>query len=243
MIPQFEALSRRIGRFPIETPAAALAAAAVALAALALPDWRFENAITASGLPAIMPAAQPPLGQAARLLVALLLAGGAVAAVWFGLRALDRKPVDDAFPAFRAADFHPDAPRRRPILAGAEFGAPVVDLPPIETHGARRNPIVDSLPSFLTPQPPEIGNFVPEPVISSEPQDADFEELEEDWDTNDAVMTDASTDSDDLPNLMARLETGLARIGSIPRPGPASAAREQLSRALEELDRASARGR
>lgn len=258
-----EALSRRIGRFPIELPAAALAAVAVALATMALPDWRFESAITASGLPAVIPAAQPPLGQTARLLVALLLAGASFTAVWLGLRALDRKPVGDDFPTFRAADLHPDAPRRRPILAEAEFGAPADDLPPIETQIARKRTIAEPLPSFLAPQPQGFDGFVPEPASASEPQDADFEELEpeEVRDVDDAdpffaplprqelpaflnsEAAGANRDPDDLASLMERLEKGLARTGSKPVPGPADAARQQVSRALGELGRVSARGR
>ena len=264
MIPQLEVLSRRVGRFPIELPAAALTAVAVALVTMALPDWRFEGAVAASGLPAIVPAAQPPLGGTARLLVALLLAGVSFAIVWFGLRALDPKLANDDFPAFRAADLHPDAPRRRPILAGAEFGAPADDLPPIEMQIARKRTITEPLPSFLAPQPSEIGDFVPESADASEPQDADFEELEpeevrdtEDSDpffaplakelpaflNSDAAAAEATGDPDDLASMMARLETGLVRTGSKPTPGPANAAREQVSRALGELDRASARGR
>ena len=57
MNPQLEALQRRVGGYPIELPAAALMAGAVLLATIALPDWRFERAVAATGLPAILSAA------------------------------------------------------------------------------------------------------------------------------------------------------------------------------------------
>ena len=174
--PIIEALQRRVGHFPIELPAAALAAAAVAFVTVALPDWRFESAVAASGLGGILEAARPPLGQTARLVAALVLGGLSFLAVWFGLRALDRKPVASDFPAFRAADLHPDAPRRRPILAGAEFGGVVDPLPSIEEQIGRRKLVLsDPLPSFLAPQPAAIGDFVPAP----QPEDAEYVELTE----------------------------------------------------------------
>lgn len=174
----FEKLQRRIGGFPIEYPAAALMAGAVAFCVLAAPDWRFESAVNASGLPGIVAAAQPPLGTTARILAAVALAALSFLAVWFGLRALDARPEASDFPAFRAADLHPDAPRRRPILAGAEFGAPADDLPPIEEQVNRRKPLItEPMPSFLAPQPPVIADFMHEPVAEPE-----YIEIEEDAD-------------------------------------------------------------
>ena len=170
MNPQLEALQRRVGGYPIELPAAALMAGAVLLATIALPDWRFERAVAATGLPAILSAAQPPLGGTARVLAGLVLAAFAFALVWLGLRALDDEPEDqDDFPSFRAADLHPDAPRRRPILAGAEFGEPVETLPPIETQLARKRVVAaEPLPAFLEPRPVPAA----EPTQAAEPVEA-----------------------------------------------------------------------
>ncbi len=158
----FEKLQRRIGGFPIEYPAAAMMGLAVAFATLALPDWRFEAAVNATGLPGIVSAAQPPLGTTARMLAALVLGALSALAVWFALRALDPKPQATDFPAFRAADLHPDAPRRRPINAGAEFGAPVDDLPSIEEQLGSRRPaiVVDPMPSFLSPDVKQPDGFI-----------------------------------------------------------------------------------
>lgn len=313
MNEMLQTLSRRIGAFPIELPAAAMLAGAVALSTLALPDWRFEGAVAATGLPALVSAAQPPLGWTARLLVAAILAALAFAATWTGLRALDRKPEPGDFPSFRAADLHPDAPRRRPILAGAEFGAPADDLPPIETQLARkRPPIAETLPSFLAPQPPEIAEFVPEtiepepapvvepvpvaerapavdpeptfvsestplaeptpasepapvaeresifdvrpapapadPFLSSEvapklPSFMSFEGFDEEEPPANSAVKRVAREPEELSQLMARLEGGIARRGGKPVAGPAGPAREELSRALDDLDRTAARRR
>lgn len=175
MTADLKTLQRRIGAFPIELPAAAALAFAVALATMALPDWRFESAVRMSGLPALVSAAQPPLGTTARVLVALILSAFAFAAVFVGLRALDRQAAPTDFPAFRTEDLHPDAPRRRPILAGAEFGSPDDDLPPIEAQLARgKVRVSDPMPSFMAPQPPEAVDFM------NPPEDADYKEIEED---------------------------------------------------------------
>lgn len=162
MNPFIQKLQRRVGRFPIELPAAAAMALAVAFVTVTLPDWRFERAVAATGLANVFSAASPPLGLTARIVAALGLAVAAFLAVRYGLRALDRKPQESDFPAFRAADLHPDAPRRRPILAGAEFGKVAEETPP-----ARKRALVsEPLPSFLAPQPAEIGDFVPELAVA-----------------------------------------------------------------------------
>lgn len=282
MTPMLQSLSRRVGRFPIELPAAAMLAFAVAFVTLALPDWRFARMVGMTGLPSILSAAEPPLGLTARILVALVLAGIAFAAAWAGLRAIDQvePEEEDDFPSFRAADLHPDAPRRRPILAGAEFGMPADDLPPIETQPARKRVLdTESLPSFLAPQPPEIGDFVPEtsepeppksttrePVLREPAPDApsadesvdpflapklkptlpsfmSFEGFEEEELPANSAVKRVAREPEDLPHLMTRFEKGLSRRDGKPVPGAAGPAREQIGRALDDLDRASARRR
>jgi hypothetical protein len=174
--PFITQLQRRVGRFPIEIPAAAALAFAVAMLVVALPDWRFESGVAATGLGNVLPAAQPPLGTTARIVVALVLAAMAFLVALFGLRALDGKPDTSDFPAFRAADLHPDAPRRRPILAGAEFGTPVDEPAP---PARRRALVAETLPSFLAPQPPQIADLVPEPeMFPAKKKRADHDEID-----------------------------------------------------------------
>lgn len=114
---------------------ALLGAGAVGFVFYAMPDALFAEAVAVSGLPQVLPAAQPPLGLTARIAAA---AGGAVvtfAAIWFLLRALaPKKPkpkqkqgpveIEIAPPKLRKADAHPDAPSRRPLFAGLDLGEP-----------------------------------------------------------------------------------------------------------------------
>lgn len=231
-----EALQKRIGNFPIELPAAAMLAGAIALVTLALPTWRFESAVVASGLPSLVGAAQPPLGETARIVVAIGLSVLSFVSVWLGLRALDRRPVPKDFPSFRAADLHPDAPRRRPILAGAEFGVPNDDLPSIEEQiGRAARAPSDPLPSFLAPRPPRTDT---DEVL----------ELTDALGESDASAVDAAISpeegDDAVGDLVARLEDGIERRGSRPVwPIPTEANREELRRALGDLNRMAGRGR
>ena len=277
-------LQRRVGRFPIELPAAAALAVAVAFLTVALPDWRFERAVAASGLGNVLSAAQPPLGTTARIVVALVLAALSFLAAWFALRALDGRPETSDFPAFRAADLHPDAPRRRPILAGAEFGAPVAGPEPA-VPGRRRALVSEPMPSFLAPQPPQIGDFTPDPepvatetretVEEPRPPAPEFVERDPEHDAfaappaiapeadvpsflqaprpeaafdesaDFARSADASSDEDaaeedtSVSDLMARLESGIARHGGRPPAGAKGPAQDELRRAMLDLDRLS----
>lgn len=210
-------LQRRVGRFPIELPAAAALAIAIAFLTVALPDWRFERAVSATGLGNVLSAAQPPLGTTARIVAALALAVLSFLGVWLGLRALDGKPEASDFPAFRAADLHPDAPRRRPILAGAEFGAPA-DEPAAPPR--RRSLVSEPLPSFLAPQPPRIADLVPEPELF--PAKKKRDELTETDETADArTGSEPSPDSVQAPSAQtpsARPEETPAKVPSFLQP-------------------------
>lgn len=211
-------------------------AGAIALVTLALPTWRFESAVVASGLPALVGAAEPPLGETARIVVAIGLSVLSFVSVWLGLRALDRRPAPKDFPSFRAADLHPDAPRRRPILAGAEFGVPNDDLPSIEEQiGLAPRAPSDPLPSFLAPRPPRADTDV---VL----------ELTDALGESDASAVDNAISpekgDDAVGDLVARLEDGIERRGSRPVwPIPTEANREELRRALGDLNRMAGRAR
>ena len=115
---------------------AAFAAGAVGFALFALPDGLFAGAVEASGLPSVLPAAQPPLGATARFAAIGAAAAATFLMVWLLLRSLGGKPaqpkrrsgpveIDVPLPRIRRADAHPDAPARRPILAGLELGVPL----------------------------------------------------------------------------------------------------------------------
>lgn len=121
---------------PIAPVIAGLLGGAVALGVLVVPMPVLEALVMDSGLPAILSAAEPPLGFTARAMGALG-AGGAVASFsWFALFVLiggravtigGSGEVDfDAVPTpvLRRADAHPDAPPRPPLLATRDLGRP-----------------------------------------------------------------------------------------------------------------------
>ncbi|MEN2746936.1 hypothetical protein [Sphingomonas sp. T9W2] len=111
----------------------------VALVIALLPVWRIEAAVEASGLPALLPAAAPPLGMTARIMLMLaaatLIAGPLWIGLWLLLPAKRRRRAAGAEPSVRRADAHPDAPPRPPVRAARDLGKPFLDpLDPVETE-------------------------------------------------------------------------------------------------------------
>lgn len=106
-------------------------AAVLGLSSLALAPAVLERLVAATQLDRLLPAAAPPLGQTARLALALGLAalGGLIG--WaFGARLSARArraraPFEaatiDEPPHLRARDRHPDAPARWPLSASSEL--------------------------------------------------------------------------------------------------------------------------
>jgi hypothetical protein len=181
----------------IDNGVAALSAFSAGFLAFAMPENVFSRLIVASRIPQFLASAQPPLGLKARLVVVALVAIVAYAFVWSMLRALDKittpaeveaeedgEPEYEA-PRLRRADAHPDAPSRRPLLAGSELGEPA-ELDEYEIPAEAAQPWLSeevapafepapifpsrrrSTPGFLVPQDeaPE-----PEPIAASAPAD------------------------------------------------------------------------
>lgn len=169
---------------------AALAAASAGFVVYAMPESLFSGLIQASRLPDLLPAAQPPLGDTARLAVVGTAALFVFAAVWALLAALDHVPAgrrsetapeaeaetEAETPRLRRADAHPDAPARRPLLA-RDLGEPL-ELDQVAPSEPEQQPFGDDgdrpLPGFLIPQ-------APEPVAAAEsepePEPAQHEDL------------------------------------------------------------------
>lgn len=146
----------------------------VALAALAVPMPVLEALVMGSGIPAILAAAEPPLGFTARSAIALGSGGFVGLSSWFGLSALlgtrfatlqDENASDAiATPVIRRADAHPDAPPRPPLLATRDLGAPFDPRPavqPVPVVVAPAGPVERALPKDLD-QP--LSAFDPEAV-------------------------------------------------------------------------------
>jgi hypothetical protein len=141
----------RFNRIPgkgglLDSGLAALAALSGGFLIYAMPDGLFSRIVVASRLPQFLAAAQPPLGMKARLAVIAIVALVIYAFVWSLMRALDglgRKPAaaapvfadaeeESLAPRLRRADAHPDAPSRRPLLAGRDLGEPEFEEEPLE---------------------------------------------------------------------------------------------------------------
>jgi hypothetical protein len=228
----------------LDAAMAALAASAVAFVVYAMPDREFGALVEMSGLPQILPAAQPPLGTTARF-AALAAAGAATfALVWLVLRALapKKKPASKAAaepveielaPKLRRADAHPDAPSRRPIFAGHDLGEPAYE-------DVSFTPLADEAEAEVAAAPE------PEP----EPAAADVPEEERPVITTASVL--AEPEPATIPELMQRLELGLLRRQPIRWPiseAPKRADAEQplqidarLRTAIEDLQQLARRG-
>lgn len=115
-------------------------AALFGLCSLAVGSDVLERVVTLLGIDRLVPAAAPPLGQTARLLLAMGMAGvGEIAGLmlggWLAARSRRRKmpqrlvepgerEASDriAMPPVRARDRHADAPPRRPLSAVDDLG-------------------------------------------------------------------------------------------------------------------------
>lgn len=109
---------------------AVLGGAAIAVAAALMPPAMLEGLVRNGGIAALIPAAAPPLGSAARAVLAL--GGGAVAAamIWSALYLLFGQGgllAGEGKPVVRRADAHPDAPPRWPMSA-ADLGTPLMEV-------------------------------------------------------------------------------------------------------------------
>lgn len=96
----------------------------LALAVLFMPAPVLDDLVAASGLGGLVAGAEPPVGTAGRLTLALGLGVGVGAVGWAALFLLfgtggvfAREGGQDGMPQVRRADAHPDAPPRKPLSA------------------------------------------------------------------------------------------------------------------------------
>jgi len=161
----FNDLTRGLGRNAFDLPVAGLAALAVAFVAFAMPADLLGRLVSATGLPHLLAAAEPPLGLKARGAIGIAGAIAAFVLVFMTMRMLDRsgrkrprpepEPMvgEEDRPRLRRRDLHPDAPVCRPISASRDFGEPAPP-PYLPTHRAY------AIGSLFSPTP------AIEPIIS-----------------------------------------------------------------------------
>jgi hypothetical protein len=216
---------------PLDLGVAALAAVSTGFVAFAMPEDLFSAMVSASHLPDLVAAAAPPLGNTARY--AVMGAGAALAFLvsWSLLRALDgssaprsarptAKQAEPDAPRVRRADFHPDAPARRPLFAGADLGEPdVYELDTLETNAAmpaEPAPSEFDLEPFAAAEPAPPAGRLPrfmaaedeEPVPHRNPVVPPAQKM------SDAPLAlrlpeQPTESSDSIGSLMSRLERGL----------------------------------
>ncbi|MEA3053490.1 MAG: hypothetical protein QOG72_2393 [Sphingomonadales bacterium] len=207
---------------------AALAAVSAGFVVFAMPEPVFSGLIEATRLPDLVAAAQPPLGETARLAVTGAAAFVTFVAVWALMAALGRVPAprvpkaepEAEAPRLRRADAHPDAPARRPLLA-RDLGEPL-ELDQVAEAPAEEPPFAEAelrpLPGFLVPQTEEPEELEPEPVAETEPEVADYEPAPEfepepmPLAALTARLPEPEEEADQpLSQLVNRIEFGLAR--------------------------------
>lgn len=213
---------------------AALAGLSAGFVAFAMPETLFSGLVEASRLPDFVPAAQPPLGETARLAAAGAAALLTFGAVWALMALLGRVPArrkpeaepEVQAPKLRRADSHPDAPARRPLLA-RDLGEPLdlEDFPetPVEAGPEPVEVEPRPLPGFLVVQPPE-PEPEPEPVARAETQP---EAPEAQWHPSEPDPAQAE------PEAETQAEAGVAPIPELAAQLPDAA--EEPDQSLSQL--------
>lgn len=205
---------------------AAASAAGVGMAFVALPVGWIEGAVQASGVAALLPVAEPPLGATARALLAL--AGGALAAtiVWAALYILFGaggllvpRPRAAGEPVFRRADAHPDAPPRRPLSVAeltatpAPIGRPAYPEPaiPVPMSGPAERVVPVDLDTPLSALDPAAILPTPMAPVRALPPLAPGERMQTFVLTPPPVQTQAPSEPASIEALLQRLERGAGR--------------------------------
>ncbi|HEX2763307.1 MAG TPA: hypothetical protein VHM92_05610 [Allosphingosinicella sp.] len=213
---------------------ATLAAISAGFVAFAMPEPIFSSLVAATPLPGLVAAAQPPLGETARLAAVGLAAVFAFAIVWALMRALDRKPrgIPNVEPApaeiepirLRRADAHPDAPPPSPLMAARDLGEPE-EIAPKEERVETARP----LPSFLVPDPMTAERPEPEPLILEEPEPEPVAFVEPVAEVEPIALSELAAripepgpaeDDQSIGQLVGRIEFGMKKRQAIPAPPP-----------------------
>ena len=124
---------KSVARVPFAPVVAAMFGMITLILIFMTPGWLFERMVMASGLPSLIAAAQPPLGETARKLSAIAGGLGVFSALWAGLALLRAIVKRNAPPKARGSRIDPAVPivespiakrNREPIFAERELGAP-----------------------------------------------------------------------------------------------------------------------
>jgi hypothetical protein len=211
---------RRAGEGGFDKPMAALAGAGAAALVFLMPVDVLQNLVLDSGLPSILPAAEPPLGLKARALLAVLAGVVVFVGVYGVMRLLGRKParaprptpwvaeelppMPEPAPRMRRRDLHPDAPVRAPISALRDFGEPYRD----EDDGEPALVLTEFLPEAPAPTEPEEEEELVLTEAIAEPAPAPVPEVAPERAAEPVARTQ---NEPTIAELLARLEQALEK--------------------------------
>jgi hypothetical protein len=219
---------KHLQRLPFAPVVALMFAAVAVLLVLATPLWLLEHAVLAAGLPDVLPAAAPPLGSKARILLVLLAGAGAAVIAFLA-----------AFP-FRETKARKVTavtvqPLRRDEADLALFNRPSVYAPIAQPPVIEDEP---NLPSFLAVP---LAQLVEEPFVP-ELEDADellldalmiVEEPEVSLPVPDPIPDEevalVTADLPQMPEIFVQRETVL-HLEPAPVPPPADPVLEEAPR-------------
>lgn len=231
----------------IDAGASLLAGGSAAFVLFAMPEDLLARLFAACGLASFSPKFQPPIGAGLRFGLAALAGLVALAFVWSLMKALDRAPARAAVgraepeadaPRLRKADAHPDAPARRPLLAGRDLGEPLdldaadaiaddwseaaeaaeaeeefVPQPEPLPHSVTLEPIapapVASRP--VAPHPVAAQPFAAVPAFLVPQDDAEEPQDEPSREDRHQQPPEPAAEEESIVALMHRFETGLVR--------------------------------
>lgn len=220
---------RRSLKWIAKLPLAPVIAAMFGLITLTLifmtPVWLLERLVGAAGLPALIPAAQPPLGSTARILCAIAGGFGVFVMLWALLSPLQalvrkRRPQKAKGSRIGIAPGAPQMPtmKRPPIFAERELGAPFMSDEAIASAGEL------SLPPAERDEPLGETSYEPNPPAAALPTLAVADGRDRTA-IEDSATPLAGATGNRLGDEMARLEAALSRRnarGDFTRPRAAT---------------------
>lgn len=146
MPPSLKLLAKALKEVPLAPALSILFGLVAAILVLAMPSWMFDRMIIASGLPSLVDAATPPLGGAAKAVVAIAVLWGVSAILWpvFALPGILMAPKPAKGKGHRIEpDFDPEVPAtqfealiRGPFTVQSETGQPAARQPNTGEHAS-----------------------------------------------------------------------------------------------------------
>lgn len=206
-------ISRSLEHVPFVPVAAVLFGLVAGILVLATPDWLFERGVVASGLPDIIAAATPPLGDKAQIMAALVAGFATICPLWLiptivsrfakknRIERQDTTTETESAPVVYRP--HPDAPVRRPLFAESDLGAPFMSDEAI-AHARGELVLEANVADTPEPQEQDSRNAAPDQV-------GPLEEPAIQSQSDTLSSAKVAVDQTSIAGLLDRLENALER--------------------------------